>query len=150
MVAEAVAARLRVLGVLAVGAVAMPHSWLDWSVDRIEPGLRVYVVVPYLARLLSAFYVLLGVLLLVFARDVRRYHRPIQLTAIWTCLSVAALLVHVTACSFMLRHWFTWCVLMDGAYGLAVAVAVLILQRRVPRAVAEPDVCRAARIGRPG
>jgi len=67
---------LRIVGasaILAIVAVIMPHSWLVYWVNLAEPGTSVRVLIPYLARLLSAYYVLLGVLLVFFASDVRRY-----------------------------------------------------------------------------
>jgi len=76
---------LRVVGIStlpAIIAVFMPHSWLVWSTGFAEPGTPVKVLVSYLARLLSAYYVLLGLMFLVFATDVRRYTGPIRLVAL--------------------------------------------------------------------
>ncbi len=72
---------LRVVGIVslpAVVAVFMPHSWLVRGVELAEPGTSVRVLVSYLARLLSAFYVLLGGMMVVFSTDVRRYAGPIR------------------------------------------------------------------------
>ena len=127
-----------VLGLLAIGAVAMPHAWLAWSASKVEPDMRVFLLVPYLARLLSAFYVLLGGLLLVFAGDVRRYRLPIQIVALWVWFGVVALFLPATQCaSVLLQHWFAWCVFFDGLYGLGVSSAILILQRRIAREAPE-------------
>ena len=52
---------LRIVGasaILAIVAVIMPHSWLVYWVNLAEPGTSVRVLIPYLARLLSAYYVL--------------------------------------------------------------------------------------------
>ena len=46
------------------------------------------VLVEFLARFLSLFYMLLGALLLLFARDVRRYATPIRIVAWWCLFSV--------------------------------------------------------------
>ncbi len=139
-----------VLAVMAVPAVVMPHSWLVWCVARVDPDLPVTALVSYLARLLSAYYVLLGVLLLLFAADVRHYARAIRLVAIWCCAACVGLLAAALPfLSYLAGQWFFWCVAADGLYGLALAVTILLLQRRIARRDAlycrsnrEAEACR--------
>lgn len=129
---------LRVLGIMclpAVVAVLMPHSWLAWAVERVEPGTPVKVLVSYLARVLSAFYVLLGVLLLIFSTDVRRYVWPLRLFAL-ACLPVPVVFIIHARDAFAagLTGWFFWAVALDVAGGFALAVVILLLLSRIARA----------------
>jgi hypothetical protein len=128
---------LRVVGIVtlpAIVAVFMPHSWLVWSVQYTEPGTPVKVLVSYLARLLSAFYVLLGLMFLLFAADVRRYAGPIRLVALWSLMAVAGFLIQaVPALVKGGFGWFLWFVAGDVAFGLALAVAILLLQWRIAK-----------------
>ena len=68
---------LRVMGflpLLAIVAVVMPTSWMEAGAQW--TGVGSFPDTPltqYLARSLSAIYVLLGALVLYIARDVRRY-----------------------------------------------------------------------------
>jgi hypothetical protein len=76
---------LRVVGVsglFALGAVVMPTSWMAaihcWlGMDEMPTG----PVVEYLARSLSAFYALLGGLMLVMASDIERYRPMVRFFA---------------------------------------------------------------------
>jgi hypothetical protein len=118
----------------AVVAVFMPHSWLVRGVALAEPGTAVRVLVPYLARLLSAYYFLQGGLLLIFATDVRRYAGPIRWVMICWLGAVASFLIYGLAA--LVRGgfgWFIWFVAGDVAFGFVIAVAVLILQWRIAR-----------------
>jgi len=125
---------LRVVGVSAVLAVVpaiMPQAWLVWCVDKAEPGTGVRLLITYLARLLSAYYALLGVLLLVFAGDVRRYAPALRAVAIWCLLAaiflVSSLLMAVPSSN---RGWFFWFIFSDGCFGIVFAFCILLLQRR--------------------
>ncbi len=124
---------LRVVGIvtlLAIVAVFMPHSWLVCSVQYAEPGTPVKVLVSYLARLLSAYYFLLGLMFLVFATDVRRYAGPIRLVALWSLMAVVGFLIYgVPALVKGGFGWFIWFVAGDVAFGFTLAVAILLLQR---------------------
>ena len=126
---------LRVVGIVALPAIVavfMPHSWLVRGTEFAEPGTPVKVLVSYLARLLSAFYVLLGLMFLVFATDVRRYAGPIRLVALWSLMAVVGFLFHaVPALTRGGLGWFFWFVTGDVAFGLAFSVAILLLQRRI-------------------
>ena len=126
---------LRVVGVsaaLAVVPAIMPHSWLVWCVDKAEPGTRVHLLIAYLARLLSAYYALLGVLLLVFAGDVRRYAPAIRTVVIW-CLLAATFLVSslLFAPPSLNRGWFFWFICSDGCFGIIFSLCILLLQRSI-------------------
>jgi hypothetical protein len=128
---------LRVIGIVtlpAIVAVFMPHSWLVYSAQCAEPSTEVKVLVSYLARLLSAFYVLLGVMFLVFATDVRRYAGPIRLVALWSLMAVVGFVIYgVPAIARGGFGWFIWFVASDVAFGLFMAVAILLLQSRIAR-----------------
>ena len=126
---------LRVVGVsaaLAVVPAIMPQTWLVWCVDKVEPCTRVHLLIAYLARLLSAYYTLLGVLLIVFAGDVRRYAPAIRAVAIW-CLLAATFLVSslLIAVPSSIRGWFFWFIFSDGCFGIVFAFCILLLQRRM-------------------
>lgn len=126
---------LRVVGVPAVLAVVpaiMPQSWLVWCVDKAEPGTRVRLLITYLARLLSAYYALLGVLLLVFSGDIRRYAPAIRIVAIW-CLLAAIFLVSYLLISVpsSIRGWFFWFIFSDGSFGIIFSLCILLLQRSI-------------------
>ena len=121
-----------ILCVLAIVAVLMPHSWLAWAVERVEPGTPARVLVSYLARVLSAFYVLLGILLLVFASDVRRYACPIRLLALgWLLAPILFLLHGRLAIAAGQAGWFFWMMAADAAYACAMATWILLLQARL-------------------
>ena len=128
---------LRVVGIVslpAVVAVFMPHSWLVRGVQAAEPGTPVLVLVSYLARLLSAFYVLLGGMMVVFSIDVRRYAGPIRLVALWSLMAVVAFLIY--GAPVLVKGgfgWFIWFVASDVAFGFALAVAILLLQWHITK-----------------
>jgi hypothetical protein len=128
---------LRVIGITclpAIVAVFMPHSWLVRNVEIVEPGTPVRVLVSYLARLLSAFYVLLGGMMVVFSTDVRRYAGPIRLVALWSLMAVVGFVIY--GAPVLVKGgfgWFIWFVAGDVAFGLALAVAILLLQRHIAK-----------------
>ena len=126
---------LRIIGasaILAIVAVIMPHSWLVYWVELAEPGTPVRVLIPYFARLLSAYYVLLGVLLVFFASDIRRYAPAIRTVAIWCLLTGAAFVTYLVVV-LPWSQWtgFVWFVFSDATFGVVFAVATLVLGRRV-------------------
>ena len=118
----------------AIIAVFMPYSWLVRGVELAEPGTAVKVLVSYLARLLSAFYVLLGGMLVVFSTDVRRYSGPIRLVAVWSLMAVVGFVIYgVPALARGGFGWFIWFVAGDVAFGFSFALAILLLQRRITK-----------------
>lgn len=126
---------LQVVGIMslpAIVAVFMPHSWLVRGTQLAEPGTPVKVLVPYLARLVSAYYFLQGGLLLIFATDVRKYAGPICWIAICWLGAVLAFLIYGVAGLIKGGFgWFIWFVASDVAFGFVLAVAILLLQRRI-------------------
>jgi hypothetical protein len=81
-------------------------------------------VVEYLARSLSAFYALLGVLLLIMSSDLERYRPLVRfLAAAVVVLSVVFLGVDLAA---GLPWWWTMC---EGPSGVAVATWMFHLAR---------------------
>ena len=128
---------LRVVGIVslpAVVAVFMPYSWLVRGVELAEPGTPVRVLVSYLARLLSAFYVLLGAMMVLFSTDVRRYAGPIRLVALWSLMAVVGFLIYgAPALAKGGFGWFIWFVAGDVAFGFTLAVAILLLQWRITK-----------------
>jgi len=120
------------LGVMATLALVMPHAWLVWCIGKAEPDLPVLPLVAYLARYLSGFYVFLGIMLLVFATDVRRYAPPIRLTMFWCWfLGGAVLWAALPHAAHLLEQWFFRWVLVDMVYGLVMTVAIFALLGRV-------------------
>jgi len=128
---------LRVVGILtlpAIVAVFMPHSWLVRGVELADPGTPVRVLVSYLARLLSAFYVLLGAMMVVFSIDVRRYAGPIRLVALWSLMAVIGFLIYgAPALAKGGFGWFIWFVAGDVAFGFTLAITILLLQWRITK-----------------
>ncbi|NIP26209.1 MAG: hypothetical protein GWN67_27495 [Phycisphaerae bacterium] len=118
----------------AIVAVFMPYSWLVRGVELAEPGTPVKVLVSYLARLLSAFYVLFGCMMVVFSTDVRRYAGAIRLVALWSLMAVIGFLIYGgPALVKGGLGWFVWFVAGDVAFGFAFAVAILLLQRQIAK-----------------
>jgi hypothetical protein len=112
----------------------MPYSWLVRGVELAEPGTEVGVLVSYLSRLLSAFYVLLGAMMVLFSTDIRRYAGPIRLVALWSLMAVIGFLIYgAPALAKGGFGWFIWFVASDVAFGFAMAVAILLLQWRIAR-----------------
>jgi hypothetical protein len=128
-----------VLAAMAFVAVVMPQSWLVWCIGRTEPDLSVGFLVSYLARVLSAFFFLAGILLLVFSRDVNHYRVPIRCVAIWCVVTFAGVVIHVPPfLHHLVKQWFFWFVVADCVWGLATAFAILVLQARMR---ADRDPC---------
>ncbi len=121
-----------VFGVMALPFALLPQRWLAWCVALVEPQVADSFLVSYLAKFVSAYYVLLGTLMLVFAGDLARYRIAIRWLAIWIILAVLCLIAgigaHVDTVSDQPLFWF---IIFDGAYGLATAVAILLLQRKL-------------------
>jgi hypothetical protein len=124
-----------VLAAMAVVAVFMPQSWLVWCVARVEPNRSVGFLVSYLARALSMYFVLAGVLLLVFAGDVNRYRVPIACVAVWVLCAILSFgICCVGHLSQLTPQWFFWFVVGDATYSLLLALAILVLQSRLRHA----------------
>ncbi len=91
---------LRVYAVMtmaAVFAVFLPHSWMAIIHEWLGLGeLPDAPIVDYLARSLSAFYAMFGVLLWVISCDVRRY-RPIIAYTVWAGIVFGVVITIVDA-----------------------------------------------------
>lgn len=126
---------LRIIGITAIPAIVavlMPHSWLAYAVSYAEPGTPVRVLVSYLARVVSVFYVMFGVFMLIFATDPRRYATPIRVLAVGSVLGPFVLLIHAAPAIRIVRTgWFFWFVACDITIGAALGVLILLLQRRI-------------------
>ena len=122
-----------ILNVLAVVGVLMPQPWLAWCVGKVDPAVPVGLLVSHLARLVSGHYVFMGVMLLIFATDVRRYRTPITVAMGWIVFFGLATLIpgakYIPAVS---HHWYFWFLVGDGILGLMTVLAVLLLQSRIP------------------
>lgn len=96
------------------------HSWL--GLGAMPDGL----VVPYLARSLSAFYVVHAGVMLICSSDVRRY-APMILYLAWAGIVFAAYLTVLDVRAGF--PWFWW--VIEGPGLIALSVAMLLLLRRV-------------------
>jgi len=118
---------LRVMAVVtgsAAFAVIMPRVWMDAVHRWIGLGpLPEGVIVDYLARSLSAFYVFLGGLQWIVSCDVRRYRNVIAYLA-WAAILFS---IVVTVIDLQLGLPLCW-TLGEGPPTLALGVIVLVLQ----------------------
>jgi len=121
-----------ILAVMAIVAVLMPQSWLVWCVSKVERGLPVGLLVSYLARALSLYAFLAGLLFLTFAKDVKRYKAPIRVMAVWCIFAILAFGLYVSAyLPYLVKQWFFWFIVSDAAYSLVTVTAILVLQSRI-------------------
>lgn len=105
-------------------AVIMPRVWMDAVHQWLGLGpLPEGVIVDYLARSLSAFYVFLGGLQWVVSCDVRRYRNVIAYLA-WAAILFS---IVVTVIDLQLGLPLCW-TLGEGPPTLALGVIVLVLQ----------------------
>lgn len=118
--------------VLAVVPALMPQGWLERGVELAEPGTPVKLLIPYLARLLSAFFALLGILLLLFSTDIRRYGPAIRLSALWCFLPAGAFCTYaIPGWPGIAGGWLFWFIAADTAYAAASGIAMLLLLRSI-------------------
>jgi len=125
---------LRIVGafcLLAVVAVFAPTSWLVWCNDLLglDP-LPETPVVEYLARSVSAFYVILGGLLLVVARDPRRN------ASVISYLAVAGLVFSMVI--LFIDMWVglpLWWSVGECLSLLPLCIIILVLQARMSASV---------------
>jgi hypothetical protein len=117
------------LGNIGVVAVLMPQSWLIWCVSKVEPGLHVDLLVSYLSRALSLYFFLVGLLLIVFAKDVRHYKAPIRIITVWCLFATLSFGIYAFLyLPYIMKQWFFWFIVIDGIYSLVTVLAILILQ----------------------
>ncbi len=98
------------------------HQWL--GLGKFPEG----IIVDYLARSLSGFYAIIGVLYIVLARDIRAYASIITVTA-WAsiCFGVATIIIDL---QLGFPAWWTW---GEGPFIIAYGAVVLWLQRKVKK-----------------
>ena len=98
------------------------HQWL--GLGKFPEG----IIVDYLARSLSGFYAIIGVLYIVLARDIRAYASIITVTA-WAsiCFGVATIIIDL---QLGFPAWWTW---GEGPFIIAYGAGVLWLQRKVKK-----------------
>ena len=127
---------LRLIGascLLAIVAVYMPTSWMARCHEWI--GLGPFPDAPiasYLARATSAFYAMLGGLMLIVASDVRRYSRVIAYLA-WMGVAYGITMSLVNIFIGMPLSWQ-----IGEAHAAGLGVVILLLQRARRRAEANP------------
>ncbi len=98
------------------------HQWL--GLGKFPEG----IIVDYLARSLSAFYAIMGVLYIVLARDIRAYATIITFVA-WAsiCFGVATIIIDL---QLDFPAWWTW---GEGPFIIMYGTVVLWLQRKVKK-----------------
>ncbi len=115
----------------ALVAVFLPQDWMadihQW-LNLEEAKFPKTSIVDYLARSLSAFYALMGVLYIVLARDIRAYATIITFMA-WAsiCFGVATIIIDL---QLGFPAWWTW---GEGPFIIAYGAGVLWLQRKVKK-----------------
>jgi hypothetical protein len=128
---------LRVVAILflvTVVPVVMPRSWVVRGVDLAEPGTPVRVLVPCFVRVLFAYNVLVGGLLLIFATDVRKFAGCIRVLALWILLGSVIFVFHAGPGLFRPgMGWFFWAMSIDFACAFTFGVTLILLQRRVAK-----------------
>jgi hypothetical protein len=115
-------------GLFALAAVFMPLSWMVATHRWLGLGeMPTDPVVEYLARCLSAFYVLFGALFLVVAADLERYRPLVRFLAVAVVLmSVAFFGIDLAA---GMPWWWT---AFEGPPGIALGVCLYFLALNVP------------------
>ena len=98
------------------------HQWL--GLGKFPEG----IIVDYLARSLSAFYAIMGVLYIVLARDIRAYATIITFVA-WAsiCFGVVTIIIDL---QLDFPAWWTW---GEGPFIIMYGTVVLWLQRKVKK-----------------
>lgn len=113
-------------GVLALPFVFAPTSWMDAIHQWLGMGPMPHgPIVEYLARSLSAFYTVLGILMLLTAWDL---HRFAPMVTAWGLIGIGlgACLIWIDL-TFAMPAWWTW---GEGPWVIAVGVLILWLQRK--------------------
>jgi hypothetical protein len=114
---------------IALGAVAIPHAWMDAVHRRLGLGaLPDIPIVSYLSRSVSLLYAAHGVLILYLARDVRRYRDFLRFYALLG-VACAPIMVLVDAASRLPTSW----IVSEGPGIAALGGAVYWLATKVGR-----------------
>jgi len=123
---------LRVFGLLtglAVVAVFMPLSWMDACHRWLGLGpLPQGPIVEYLARSLSAFYVMFGMLCWLASTHVRRYATLIAFLG-WGGVIFAVVVFWVDSSAGLPLHWRA----AEGPIVMTFSAILLVLRRRAMR-----------------
>jgi hypothetical protein len=118
----------------AIAGVVMPVAWMRVAHEWLGLGpFPEGVTLPYLARSLSAFYVVHAGSMLVCATDVRRYEGMIAYLA-WAGIAFAALMSVLDILAGFPWYWMA----IEGPGLIVLSVAILYFQRQV-RAGQPPD-----------
>lgn len=123
---------LRLLGLMtvaALGAVFLPTAWMAAAHSWL--GLGAFPESPltdYLARSLSLFYALIGVLLLMMAGDVERF-RPLIVYAGRGSIAAGAIMLWIDLHAGM-PFWWTW---HEGPAAALCGIVILWLVRDVAK-----------------
>lgn len=125
---------IALLSCLAVIGIVIPSAWLDWFVQKAQPGTPNGILTNYLFRILNLMYAWAGLQCWIYSTDIRRY-----LVLIWI-LAVGSLVLTAfgIALLFLLvppeqRIWFFWVALVDFAEAFAQAIVLVILLFRIRR-----------------
>ena len=121
--------------ILAIFAVLLPSSWLQTSVEYMEPGTKVGILLQYLARGWSAFYFLLGGLIWLFSTDIPRYASAARfIFRSYILLAGGALLVALFLILTSLEQPkapIVWFALFNLASAFTFALIISLLYRRM-------------------
>ena len=121
---------LRIVGagsMLVVGAVLMPGSWMAAAHHKLGLGLfPESAIVDYMARQLSAFYVVFGGLFVMLAYDVRGYARLISYVG-WATIGLGVVFTVVDISNGLPLWW----IVAEGPGAVGFGVMVLALQRKI-------------------
>ena len=98
------------------------HEWLGLEEEKFPKA----IIVDYLARSLSAFYAIMGILYLVLARDIRAHASVITFMA-WAsiCFGVGSIFIGL---QLGFPAWWTW---GEGPFIILYGAAILWLQWKI-------------------
>ena len=123
---------LRIMGAISLTAIVfvfVPYAWMNSIHQMLDLGvLPSEPIVGYLARSTSAFYALLGGLLIVLSLDVRRCRNVLEYLGF--AISIFGLmLVFVDWVEGLPFYWKMW----EGPFVFIFGIVLLILTRRIPQ-----------------
>lgn len=119
-----------VLGCIAVFAIFMPTSWMATTHEWLGLGeFPDSPITQYLARSISAFYVIFGGLAIFVSMDVKRYG-PVIVYLAYATMAFGVLLTGIDAMAGLPTYW----TLFEGPPTIIIGAVILLLVRRVSRA----------------
>ena len=122
---------LRIIGAASLPAlvfVVAPYSWMN-TIHEEWLGLGTLSsqpVVGYLARSTSAFYAMLGGLMILLSLDPRA-HRPVILYLGWAVASFGVALIFIALAEGLPSYWSLW----EAPFTAAFGVLIIWLTRRL-------------------